>query len=41
MGKKTGFRFGFVVKIRKFHDVDPGSGMEKIRIQDEKNSDPG
>jgi hypothetical protein len=36
----------FWVKILKFFDVDPGSGMEKIRIWDpgsgmEKKSDPG
>jgi hypothetical protein len=29
------------VKILKFFDVDPGSGMEKIRIRGGKNSDPG
>jgi hypothetical protein len=32
--------------LLKFFDADPGwekfgSGMEKIRIQDEKNADPG
>jgi hypothetical protein len=31
----------FWVKILKFFDADPGSGMEKIRIRDGKNSDPG
>jgi hypothetical protein len=31
----------FWVKIFKFFDADPGSGMEKIRIRDGKNSDPG
>jgi hypothetical protein len=40
----------FFVKIIKFFEADlgsgmknsdPGSGMEKIRIQDGKNSDPG
>ncbi len=31
----------FWVKILKFFDADPGSGMQKIRIQDAKNSDPG
>jgi hypothetical protein len=31
----------FWVKILKFFDANPGSGMEKIRIQDGKNSDPG
>ncbi len=31
----------FWVKIFKFFDADPGSGMEKNRIRDEKNSDPG
>ncbi len=29
------------VKIIKFFDADPGSGMEKIWIGDGKNSDPG
>jgi hypothetical protein len=29
------------VKILKFFDADPGSGMEHIRIRDGKNSDPG
>jgi hypothetical protein len=28
-------------KILKFVDGDPGSGMEKIRIRDRKNLDPG
>jgi len=31
----------FWVKILKFFDADPGSGMEKIRIWDGKKSDPG
>jgi hypothetical protein len=31
----------FWVKVLKFLDADPGSGMEKIRIRDGKNSDPG
>jgi hypothetical protein len=31
----------FWVKILKFFDVDPGSGMEKNRIRDGKKSDPG
>jgi hypothetical protein len=31
----------FWVKILKFFDADPGSGMEKIRIRDGKKSDPG
>jgi hypothetical protein len=31
----------FWVKILKFFDADPGSGMEKIRIRDGRNSDPG
>jgi hypothetical protein len=31
----------FWVKVLKFFDADPGSGTEKIRIQDRKNSDPG
>jgi hypothetical protein len=31
----------FWVKILKFFDVDPGSGMEKIGIRDKKKSDPG
>ncbi len=29
------------VKILKFFDAGPGSGMKKIRIRDGKNSDPG
>jgi hypothetical protein len=36
--------FGFfVVKILKFFDADPGSGMETVRFRDPglKNSDPG
>jgi hypothetical protein len=33
----------FLVKIIKFFDMDPGSGMEKFGywIRDGKNSDPG
>ncbi len=31
----------FCVKILKFFDADPGSGMRKIRIRDGKNLDPG
>jgi hypothetical protein len=31
----------FWAKILKFFDADPGSCMEKIRIRDEKNSNPG
>jgi hypothetical protein len=31
----------FWVIILKFFDADPGSGAEKIRIRDLKNSDPG
>jgi hypothetical protein len=31
----------FWVKIIKFFDADPGSGMNKIRIREVKNSDPG
>jgi hypothetical protein len=31
----------FWVKILKLFDADPGSGREKIRIRDGKNSDPG
>jgi hypothetical protein len=31
----------FWIKILKFFYVDPGSEMEKIRIRDGKNSDPG
>jgi hypothetical protein len=31
----------FWVKILKFFDADPGSGMEKIQIREGKNSDPG
>jgi hypothetical protein len=30
-------RNNFWVKILKFFDVDPGSGMENIRIRDGKN----
>jgi hypothetical protein len=30
----------FWMKILKFFDADPGSGLEKIRIRDGKNSDP-
>jgi hypothetical protein len=30
----------FWVSTLKFFDVDPGSGMEKIRIRDGKKSDP-
>jgi hypothetical protein len=34
--------FGFFwVKIIKFFDADPGSGMETVRIRDGKKSDPG
>jgi hypothetical protein len=33
--------FGGGVKILKFFVADPGSGMEKIRIWNGKNSDPG
>ncbi len=31
----------FGVKILKFFDADPGSGMETDRIRDGKKSDPG
>jgi hypothetical protein len=31
----------FGVKIIKFFDEDPGSGMETVRIRDGKKSDPG
>jgi hypothetical protein len=31
----------FRVKILKFFDADPGSGMKKIGIRDGKNWDPG
>jgi hypothetical protein len=31
--------FGKITKILKFFDADPGSGMEKFRIRDGKNSD--
>jgi hypothetical protein len=31
----------FGVKILKFFDEDPGSGMETVRIRDGKKSDPG
>jgi hypothetical protein len=34
-------RNNLLVKILKFLDANPGSGMERIRIRDEKNSDPG
>jgi hypothetical protein len=34
--------FGFFgVKILKFFDEDPGSGMETVRIRDGEKSDPG
>jgi hypothetical protein len=29
------------VKILKFFDADPGSGMETVRIRDGDGSDPG
>jgi hypothetical protein len=29
------------VKILKFFDADPGSGIETVRIRDVKKSDPG
>jgi hypothetical protein len=31
----------FRVKISNFFDVDPGSGMEIIRIREGRKSDPG
>ncbi len=31
----------FRVKILKFFDEDPGSGIETVRIRDGKKSDPG
>jgi hypothetical protein len=31
----------FWVKIAKFFDAEAGSGIQKIRIRDGKNSDPG
>ncbi len=31
----------FLVKIHKLFDADTRPGMEKIRIRDGKNSDPG
>jgi hypothetical protein len=31
----------FGVKILKFFDEDPGSGMETVRIRDGKKADPG
>jgi hypothetical protein len=31
----------FWVKILKFFDADPGSGMETVRIRDGKKSGPG
>jgi hypothetical protein len=30
-----------LVKTLELFDVDPGSGMKKIRIRDGKKSDPG
>jgi hypothetical protein len=34
--------FAFLgVRILKFFDEDPGSGMETVRIRDGKKSDPG
>jgi hypothetical protein len=34
--------FGFFgVKILKFFDANPGSGMETVQIRDGKKSDPG
>jgi hypothetical protein len=34
--------FGFFgVKILKFFDADPESGMERVRIRDGKKLDPG
>ena len=34
--------FAFIgVKILKFFDEDPGSGMETVRIRDGNKSDPG
>ncbi len=35
------FKSFFGVKILKFFDEDPGSGMETVRIRDGKKSDPG
>ncbi len=35
------FVFFFGVKIIKFFDADPGSGMETVRIRDGKKSDSG
>ena len=32
---------GLKVKTLKFFDADPGSGMETVRIRDEKKSDQG
>jgi hypothetical protein len=31
----------FWIKILKFFDANPGSGMETIRIRDGKKSNPG
>jgi hypothetical protein len=33
--------FWVKIPVLKFFDADPGPGMEKIRIQDGKNFDPG
>jgi hypothetical protein len=35
------FETFFWIKLRKFFDVNPVSGMEKIRIRNGKYSDPG
>jgi hypothetical protein len=35
------FFWFFGVKIHKFFDDDPGSGMETVRIRDGKKSHPG
>jgi hypothetical protein len=32
--------FGFL-RVLKFFDADPGSGMETVRIRDGKKPDPG
>jgi hypothetical protein len=41
MGKKSGSGMKNWVKILKFFEVDLGSGIEKSRLRDGKNSDPG
>ncbi len=38
---RTHFFVFLWVKILKFFDADPGSGMETVRIRDGDSSDPG